>query len=155
MKALSPIGRFSCWGALMPDPLVIHCSPTNPRVLSVIVLMGLLSLATLIAGFTTIGTLGPLQILVWPLIVVGFAAIPVFYLRRTRLVLDDRQLRVHVLIGPSSKVDRDRIGAITMARRGTHFVLDPDGRRLTAFRDVWSYRQLEALREELRADLIE
>jgi hypothetical protein len=117
--------------------------------------MGLLSLATLIAGFTTIGTLGPLQILAWLLIVVVFAAIPVFYLRRTRLVLDDRQLRVHVLIGPSSKVDRDQIGAITMARRGTHFVLDADGRRLTAFRDVWSYRQLEALREELRADLIE
>jgi hypothetical protein len=139
----------------MPDPLVIHCSPTNPRVLSVIVLMGLLSLATLIAGFTTIGTLGPLQILLWLLIVVVFAAIPVFYLRRTRLVLDDRQLRVHVLIGPSSKVDRNRIGAITMARRGTHFVLDADGRRLTAFRDVWSYRQLEALRAELRADLIE
>jgi hypothetical protein len=52
-------------------------------------------------------------------------------------------------------VHRDQIGAITMARRGTHFVLDADGRRLTAFRDVWSYRQLEALREELRADLIE
>jgi hypothetical protein len=139
----------------MPDPLVIHCSPTNPRVLSVIVLMGLLSLTTLIAGFTTIGTLGPLQIVLWLLIVVAFALIPVAYLRRTRLVLDDRQLRVHVLIGPASKVDRERIGAITMARRGTHFVLDPDGRRLTAFRDLWSYRQLEALREELRADLIE
>jgi hypothetical protein len=139
----------------MPDPLVIHCSPTNPRVLTVIVLMGLLSLATLIAGFTTIGTLGPLQIVIWLLIVVAFALIPVAYLRRTRLVLDERQLRVHALIGPASKVDRERIGAITMARRGTHFVLDPDGRRLTAFRDLWSYRQLEALREELRADLIE
>jgi hypothetical protein len=139
----------------MPDPLVIHCSPTNPRVLTVIVLMGLLSLATLIAGFTTIGTLGPLQTVIWLLIVVAFALIPVAYLRRTRLVLDERQLRVHALIGPASKVDRERIGAITMARRGTHFVLDPDGRRLTAFRDLWSYRQLEALREELRADLIE
>jgi len=139
----------------MPDPLVIHCSPTNPRVLSVIVLMGLLSLTTLIAGFTTIGTLGPLQIVLWLLIVMAFALIPVAYLRRTRLVLDDRQLRVHVLIGPASKVDRERIGAITMPRRGTHFVLDRDGRRLTAFRDLWSYRQLEALREELRADLIE
>jgi hypothetical protein len=139
----------------MPDPLVIHCSPTNPRVLTVIVLMGLLSLATLIAGFTTIGTLGPLQIVIWLLIVVAFALIPVAYLRRTRLVLDDRQLRVHAVIGPASKIDRERIGAITMARRGTHFVLDPDGRRLTAFRDLWSYRQLEALREELRADLIE
>jgi hypothetical protein len=139
----------------MPDPLVIHCSPTNPRVLTVIVLMGLLSLATLIAGFTTIGTLGPLQIVIWLLIVVAFALIPVAYLRRTRLVLDDRQLRVHAVIGPASKIDRERIGAITMARRGTHFVLDPDGRRLTAFRDLWSYRQLEALRAELRADLIE
>ncbi|HEY0499313.1 MAG TPA: hypothetical protein VGD48_26445 [Kutzneria sp.] len=139
----------------MPDPLVIHCSPTNPRVLTVIVLMGLLSLATLIAGFTTIGTLGPLQTVIWLLIVVAFALIPVAYLRRTRLVLDERQLRVHALIGPASKVDRERIGAITMARRGVHFVLDPDGRRLTAFRDLWSYRQLEALREELRADLIE
>ncbi|HTI23994.1 MAG TPA: hypothetical protein VL652_23550 [Kutzneria sp.] len=139
----------------MPDPLVIHCSPTNPRVLSVIVLMGLLSLTTLIAGFTTIGTLGPLQIVLWLLIVAAFALIPVAYLRRTRLVLDDRQLRVHVLIGPASKVDRERIGAITMARRGTHFVLDTDGRRITAFRDLWSYRQLEALRAELGADLIE
>ncbi|GAA3436117.1 hypothetical protein [Kutzneria kofuensis] len=139
----------------MPDPLVIHCSPTNPRVLSVIVLMGLLSLATLIAGFTTIGTLDPLQIAVWLLIVVAFALMPVAYLRRTRLVLDDRQLRVHVLIGPASKIDRDRIKAVTMARRGTHFVLDEDGRRLTAFRDLWSYRQLETLLTELRADLIE
>jgi hypothetical protein len=139
----------------MPDPLVIHCSPTNPRVLSVIVLMGLLSLATLIAGLTTIGTLGPLQLAIWLLIVAVFALIPVVYLRRTRLVLDDRQLSVHVLVGPASRIERDRIGAITMARRGTHFVLDADGRRLTAFRDLWSYRQLEALREELRADLIE
>ena len=135
--------------------LVIRCSPTNPRVLSVIVLMGLLSLATLLAGFTTIGTLGPVQIVVWLLIVLVFALIPAAYLRRTRLVLDDRQLRVHVLIGPSSKVDRDRIAAITMARRGTHFVLDADGRRLTAFRDLWSYRQIEALREQLHADLVE
>ena len=135
--------------------LVIHCSPTNPRVLSVIVLMGLLSLATLIAGITTIGTLDAVQIVVWLLIVVVFALIPVVYLRRTRLVLDDRQLRVHVLIGPASKIDRDRIKAITMARRGTHFVLDEDGRRLTAFRDLWSYRQLEELRTELRANLIE
>ena len=139
----------------MPDPLVIPCSPTNPRVLSVIVLMGLLSLATLIAGFTSIGTLGPLQIVVWLLIVVIFALIPVAYLRRTRLVLDDRQLAVHVMIGPTSRIDRDRVGAITMARRGTHFVLDEDGRRLTAFRDLWTYKQLETLREELRADLIE
>jgi hypothetical protein len=139
----------------MADPLVIHCSPTNPRVLSVIVLMGLLSLATLIAGFTTIGSLDPLQIVIWLLIVVVFALLPVAYLRRTRLVLDDRQLRVHVLIGPASKIDRDRIGAITMARRGTHFVLDADGRRLTAFRDLWSYRQLETLREEIRTELIE
>jgi hypothetical protein len=135
--------------------LVLHCSPTNPRVLSVIVLMGLLSLATLIAGLTTIGTLGPWQIVIWLLIVAVFALVPVFYLRRTRLELDDRQLRIHVLIGPSSTVDRERIGAITMPRRGTHFVLDADGRRLTAFRDLWSYQQLEALREELRADLIE
>lgn len=135
--------------------LVIHCSPTNPRVLSVIVLMGLLSLATLIAGITSIGTLGPLQVVVWLLIVAVFALIPVAYLRRTRLVLDDRQLRVHVLIGPSSAVDRDRIAAITMARRGTHFVLDENGRRLTAFRDLWTYRQLESLREELGAQVIE
>ena len=155
MKALSPIGSFSCWHALMPDPLVIHCSPTNPRVLSVIVLMGLLSLATLIAGFTTIGTLDLSQIVIWLLIVVVLALLPVAYLRRTKLVLDDRQLRVHVLIGPASRVDRDRIDAITMARRGTHFVVDADGRRLTAFRDLWSYPQLEALRAELRADLIE
>ncbi|QUQ71087.1 hypothetical protein [Kutzneria sp. CA-103260] len=135
--------------------LVLRCSPTNPRVLSVIVLMGLLSLATLVAGFTSIGSLGPLQIVVWLLIVAVFALIPPAYLRRTRLELDDRQLRVHVLIGPSSKVDRDRIRAVTMARRGTHFVLDADGRRLTAFRDLWSYQQLEGLREKLHADLVE
>ena len=139
----------------MPEPLVIPCSPTNPRVLSVIVLMGLLSLGTLIAGFTTIGTFGPAQIAVWLLIVVGFALLPLLYLRRNRLVLDDRELRVHVLIGPTSKVERDRIKLITMPRRGTHFVLDTDGRRITAFRDLWSYRQLEALRAELGADLIE
>ncbi|MFI9384268.1 hypothetical protein [Kutzneria sp. NPDC052558] len=135
--------------------LVLRCSPTNPRVLSVIVLMGLLSLATLIAGITSIGTLDLVQIIVWLLIVAVFALIPAAYLRRTRLELDDRQLRVHVLIGPSSKVDRERIRAITMARRGTHFVLDADGRRLTAFRDLWSYRQLESLREQLHADLVE
>ena len=135
--------------------LVLRCSPTNPRVLSVIVLMGLLSLATLIAGFTSIGTLSLLQIVVWLLIVVVFALIPAAYLRRTRLELDDHQLRVHVLIGPSSKVDRDQVRAITMARRGTHFVLDADGRRLTAFRDLWSYQQLESLRERLHADLVE
>lgn len=135
--------------------LVIRCSPTNPRVLSVIVLMGLLSLATLIAGFTTIGTLNPPQIVIWLLIVALFALLPFVYLRRTKLVLDDKQLRVHVLIGPTSRIDRDRIDAITMSRRGTHFVLDADGRRLTAFRDLWSYPQLEALRTELRANLIE
>lgn len=135
--------------------LVLRCSPTNPRVLSVIVLMGLLSLTTLIAGITSIGTLGPLQIVVWLLIVTAFALVPPAYLRRTRLELDDRQLRVHVLIGPSSKVDREQIRAITMAHRGTHFVLDADGRRLTAFRDLWSYPQLEALREQLHADLVE
>jgi hypothetical protein len=139
----------------MPDPLVIHCSPTNPRVLTVIVGMGLLSVGVLIAGLTTIGAMPPVQIVYWLLIVVGVALVPVVWLRRTRLVLDDRQLRVHVLIGPTSRIDRDRIGAITMARRGTHFVLDTEGRRLTAFRDLWSYRQLEALRAELRADLIE
>jgi hypothetical protein len=139
----------------MPDPLVFRCSPTNPRVLSVIVLLGLLSLATLIAGLTTIGTLGGLQVVYWLLIVVALAVLPVAYLRRNRLVLDDRQLRVHVMIGPSSRVDRDRIRAITMAHRGAHFVLDENGRRLTAFGDLWSYRQLEELRAELRAELIE
>jgi hypothetical protein len=99
--------------------------------------------------------LPPLQIVYWLLIVVALALLPIAWLRRTRLVLDDHQLRVHVLIGPTSKIDRERIDAITMARRGTHFVLDADGRRLTAFRDLWSYRQLEELREALRADLIE
>jgi hypothetical protein len=152
MEALSTNG----WDhAGMPEPLVIPCSPTNPRVLSVIVLMGLLSLGTLIAGFTTIGTFGPAQIAVWLLIVVGFALLPLLYLRRNRLVLDDRELRVHVLIGPTSKVERDRIKLITMPRRGTHFVADADGRKLTAFRDLWSYRQLEALATELGADLVE
>ncbi|WP_410609956.1 hypothetical protein [Amycolatopsis sp. lyj-109] len=140
---------------LRSTPAVFRCSLRNGRVAYLVIVMGLCTAGVLAAGLVGGGVAGrgAGQFLLWLGAVVLVAGPTVAYLRRTKIVIDAEQVRVHTLIGAPGTARREAVAGIRTPRSGAGFFADAEDKVLVPFRDVYTRAQLAEMAGMLGVDL--
>ncbi|REH50149.1 hypothetical protein BCF44_104423 [Kutzneria buriramensis] len=140
----------------MSEPAVYRCSLRNGRVSYLVSVMGLLTAGVLAAGLLGGGVAGRGvgQLLAWLAVVVLVVGPTIAYLRRTRIVIDAEQVRVHTLVGVAGSARRAAVAKVIVPRSGIGFFVDADGKVLVPFRDAYTREQLAAMAGVLGVDLV-
>ncbi|MEU0529651.1 hypothetical protein [Amycolatopsis tolypomycina] len=139
----------------MPMPAVFRCSLRNGRVAYLVIVLGLCTAGLVAAGLAGgVAGRGAGQFLSWLGAVVLVAAPTIAYLRRTKIVVDAEQVRVHTLLGAPGTARREAVARIRTPRSGLGCFADAEGKVLVAFRDAYTREQLAELAGLLGVELV-